>query len=143
MKMQRILRLFLLPLATACDDKGSDTAWDTRPNLTVTGFYYEKSGSNYLFSALVENDGGQGADSFSVDLWLDRSRAPRTGQSGDLTERVNAGLPSGDLVEIDFTVPSSDVCVGCDTWVMADALDQVLEASEDDNVQGPMEVVDR
>jgi len=141
--MKRRLLPLLALAGLACDDKGSDTALDSRPNLFISGFYYERSGSDYLFSALVENDGEQGADSFAVDLWLDRSRAPKTGQTGDQTEHVNAGLASGDLVEVDFTVPSSQVCIGCETWVMVDALDQVAEFTEDDNVQGPMEIVDR
>jgi len=113
------------------------------PNLVVVGFWYEKSGDDYIFTALVENQGFADADSFSVDLYLDRTTEPRLLDQGDETEMVLTGLAMDEVVEVSFTVSGDQVCEGCSTWVFVDSSDQIAEIYEDDNTAGPTEILSR
>ena len=142
----RLLALGSIVLGlSACVDLSTDydTATPAMANLVVVGFWYDNVGDSYVFSALVENQGAAGADSFSVDLYLDRSTEPRLVDQGDATERVLQGLAVGEVVEVSFTVSSSEVSPGSLTWVFADSGGQVDELYEDDNTAGPTEILSR
>ena len=132
-------------LSTACVDMATtdDSGLPGYPNLVVVGFYYENLGEEYSFTVLVENQGDAGADTFSVDLYLDRSTEPRLQDQGDESLVVLEGLESGGVTEAVFTVSAAQVCAGCSTWVFVDSNDQVAEAYEDDNAWGPMEILSR
>jgi subtilase family serine protease len=130
---------------SACVDLSTDydTSTPAMANLVVVGFWYDNVGDSYVFSALIENQGAAIADSFSVDLYLDRSTEPRLVDQGDATERVLQGLAVGEVVEVSFTVSSSEVSPGSLTWVFADSGGQVDELYEDDNTAGPTEILSR
>ena len=131
--------------AVGCVDiaTSSDTAAVSMPNLVVVGFWYEKSGDEYLFTALVENQGYADADLFSVDLYLDRSTEPRLIDEGDASEVVLTGVSQGDVVEVNFSVSEDLVESGNLTWVFVDSTDQIAEIYEDDNTAGPTEILAR
>jgi hypothetical protein len=132
-------------LAVGCVDLSPtyDTGAPSMPNLVVVGFWYENSGDDYVFTALIENQGYADADSFSVDLFLDRSTEPRLIDQGDATEMVLQGLAMDEVVEVSFTVSGDLVCAGCSTWVYVDSSDQIDEIYEEDNTAGPTEILSR
>lgn len=122
--------LLLFTLLAACDDTGESDTGDG-PNLVVSGFFVEDRGDSYEFVAIVENLGNVAADTFSVDLFVDRTTEPREGQTGDLSQQVYAGLGAGEVVDVTFTV--TGVEVGERAWVYVDSTGVVPELYEDDN----------
>ena len=130
---------------TSCVDisMGFDSGAPAMPDLAVVGFWYENAGDNYIFTVEIENQGEASADSFAVDLYLDRSTEPRLVDQGDATEMVLQGVAVDDIVAVSFTVPSTSVCEKCSTWVFADSNDQVEELYEDNNTAGPSVILYR
>jgi len=109
-----------------------------RPDLSVTDFSSSVIDETVYWSVTVENAGGRPANTFWVDLWLDRVNSPPGPPAvGDGYEVVSV-LGAGESTVLNFML--SDVLPGeYSSWLLVDSLGVVEELDEDNNVAGPLD----
>jgi hypothetical protein len=109
------------------------------PDLQVTGFSSSVIEDTVYWSVTVENGGGQPANTFWVDLWLDRANSPPAPPTmGDGYEVVSV-LGAGETTVLNFML--EDVPPGeYSSWLLVDSLGVVNELDENNNVVGPLDL---
>lgn len=107
------------------------------PDLSVSYFDYISDKYSVYYFVEVTNSGDVSADSFYVDIFVDEDDAPSIGDDGDYYELID-GLGVGETAFVEALLDT--YCHWCWSWVLVDSLDWVVESSESNNIEGPMDV---
>jgi len=102
-----------------------------KADLSISAASGSVEGGHLTLSVTVRNTGETGASGFWVDLFVDPSSTPSTGDTGDSYEWITYVGPD-DTDTVDFEVPVTDG--SHDVTVLVDTNDDIDEASESDNV---------
>ena len=106
-----------------------------KPDLTVTYFDYTWKDDELYYMVDVTNQGTGDAGFFYVDLFLHETGGVIVGEWGDEYLSFES-LGAGETLWADFLV--MDGCSYCESWVILDTYDMVDEASESNNIAGPL-----
>jgi subtilase family serine protease len=103
--------------------------------LAITQLDAKVSGTTISFTTKVCNNGSVSAQSFRVDLYYNRTTAPKVGNLGDVYDLVPA-LAAGGCVTL--TRSAVNLTPGLYTsWAQVDTSNTVSESNELNNVAGP------
>lgn len=108
------------------------------PELTIKSFEGEVIGGNGVFTVFIENQGTIDAGAFDISLYTSGSTEPTEESTPDETQRVNEGL-AVDEEAISVTLNWENVPAGTHSiWVAIDSDNEVEEANENNNLEGPV-----
>jgi subtilase family serine protease len=107
-------------------------------DLQVTSFNATPFQGTVTYEVVVCNSGTQAAGHFVVDLYYDQTWAPSEGEAGQ-QEREVASLGPGQCTTRSF-VRTGTPDGTYTSWCQVDAMGEVVETDEDNNVGGPITV---
>lgn len=107
-------------------------ASDDRADLEVEQVTVEAAGGHAVVTVRVVNNGGNGANGFWVDLFVDPASPPEVGDYGDDFTEVDYVGPGGGYANLSFTVPMSEG--SHEVAILLDSAGTVDEEDEGNNV---------
>lgn len=118
---------------------GTGTGTTYLPDLSVDSFDALSDGTWVYYEVEISNYGDQGVGPFYVDVYADEFSSPAVGDDGDDWQEVTwLGAWSSTILE--FWVEIDCSSFPCRSWVQVDTLNDIAEADESDNIEGPLDV---
>lgn len=103
-----------------------------RADVTIPNLYAAADGGDLHVAVTVENTGTTGASDFWVDVFVDPTDTPDTGDIGDAFRKVSWLAPGAKTV-VELTLPGE--AGASSVTAFADTNDDVAEADETDNLR--------
>lgn len=107
------------------------------PNLAIDGFDYIADTGYVYYEVTIRNDGAATSPGFLIELFVDRTREPIPGLTGEDYVWVDELAP-GASASLDTLVERS--CDPCRSWAAADLENEIDEETESDNLFGPLTI---
>jgi hypothetical protein len=107
------------------------------PDLAVTRIDWIADTRDVYFEATIRNLGGAESEGFLFEFFVDRSRMPTAGLTGDVYAWVDP-LPAGGSKNLTGLV--NRACAPCKSWAVVDLEGEIDESDESNNLLGSFPV---